>query len=123
MQIVSVTRLEGSMRIAFKTEDKLIYARALEFDLVGVGATRETARQELQDLFKTYLEACLAKPGKVRFLFPAEPEEWNNPDIESYDVVIEYRSPRNAKPLPPRASIRDLKKKQQYIQSVGLLPV
>ena len=123
MENISIIRLEGPMRIAFKTEDKKVYARALEFDLVGIGGSRDAARSELQSLFRIYLLSCLSKPGKVQFLFPSDPDEWNNPDIEAYEVVVKIKRNARSQQLPGRLKIKDLRKSQKSIQSIDLMAI
>ena len=109
MPAVGVTRLKGPIWVAYTQKDGKHYATALQFDLVGAGTTRKKAFRALQGVFLNYIEAFLDKPGKTRFLFPSEPEEWNNSDVEFYDVMIIVRYRKRKTPLPPCTDIKGLK--------------
>lgn len=115
-------RLEGPVWVAFTQEEKAFYATALQFDLVGTGSTREIAFTELQEMFRIYVQAVLAKPGKVQFVFPSEASEWDNPDIEYYDVIVDVRSTSHSKPAPSRTKLKELRRYRDRINTIQFQP-
>ncbi|MBI5093210.1 MAG: hypothetical protein HZB26_12320 [Candidatus Hydrogenedentes bacterium] len=85
-----VTRLGGTVTVAFKKRGGKVYATALEFDIVGIGPTRAKAFQELQQLLYAYVEEVLRSDGKVRFYCPSEADEWETPDKEYHSVMFVF---------------------------------
>jgi len=120
---VNVTFLKGPVTVAYRKQGRKWYAIALEFDLVGIGPTRQKAFNELQAVFNDYLIGCAEEEGPVQFLFPAEPSEWNIEDKEWFRVtaiIVQPKKPR--KEVPSVISLSDLHSLRGRIQSFGLVP-
>ncbi len=81
--------LRGPIIVSYRQVGKKHYATALQFDLVGVGASRRKAFEELQGVVNAYLTEALKTDEPLEFFFPTEPEEWEQRDQEQY-LVIAY---------------------------------
>ena len=98
-----IVTLKGPITVTYREEGTEVYARALQFDLVGIGKNRRDALKELQEIFDDYAEEVLNTKGKVRFFNPSDSEEWENPDKEFFNVVfvrLFSRSPVNRAAVP-----------------------
>ncbi|MDZ4857465.1 MAG: hypothetical protein SGI88_00665 [Candidatus Hydrogenedentes bacterium] len=122
MSLTNKVRLEGLVRVSYKQEDGKFYARALEFDLLGIGASREEAKDQLEEVFKLYVEEFLAAPGEMRFFFPAEAEEWLNNDIEYNEVLIDSEIAVGSPSMPARITPAELSRVSRGIRGMELLP-
>lgn len=120
---VEIKTLKGPISVTYKKDGAEIHARALQFDLIGVGRTRARALKELQEIFADYAEEVLNTRGKVRFFNPSNPDEWENPDKELFNVV--FVLVRKGKPLPVSPmldSIRDLRPIRDAVETIQLQP-
>ncbi|MCX5770188.1 MAG: hypothetical protein NTZ09_07950 [Candidatus Hydrogenedentes bacterium] len=115
------TTLRGQVTVTYRTEGSDVYARALEFDLVGVGKSRESALRELQEIFSDYAEEILKTKGKVQFFNPSSPEEWENEDKQFFHVVFVLKA-APAKASSMCSSIHDVRKMRGSIRGVQLQP-
>ena len=115
--------LKGPVTVTYRQEGAEVYARALEFDLVGIGKTRKSALKELQEIFADYAEEVLNTKGKVRFFNPSDSEEWENPDKEYFSAVFEFVGKASPLALPSVCdSIRDLRPMREAVKTVQLQP-
>ena len=57
MQVIT---LKGPITVTYREEGTEVYARALQFDLVGIGKTRKGALKELQEIFADYADWTFA---------------------------------------------------------------
>jgi len=115
--------LKGPITVTYKREGAEVYARALQFDLIGVGKSRKSALNELREIFADYAEEALNTRGKVRFFNPSDPDEWENPDKELFSVVIVFS--RKTKPLQFHSmfgSIQDLRPMRTALKAIQLQP-
>ena len=55
MPEMAVKLLKGPVSVAFSKRGRFHYATALEYDLVGIGSSRDKALSELQDVVNIYL--------------------------------------------------------------------
>ena len=120
---IHVTTLKGQVAVTYREQGGEVYARALQFDLVGVGKSRKGALKELQAIFADYAEEVLNTKGKVRFFNPSDPEEWENPDKEFFSVA--FILVRKATPLTLPSvcnNIRDLRPMRGAVKTVQLHP-
>jgi len=85
---VEIRRLQAPVAVTYTTMDSKVYARALQFDIVGIGKNREEALRELEELLSDYVEEFLNSEGPVQFSHPSDAAEWDNPDKESYLITL-----------------------------------
>ncbi|HOE95269.1 MAG TPA: hypothetical protein PK847_01665 [Candidatus Sumerlaeota bacterium] len=83
------------------------HCTALQFDILGVGNTREAAFAQLRELVEAYLRHALASKHEVKLFNPAHREEWNNPGREFFDLAIHVRSARTSG-RPSRLRLQEL---------------
>ena len=120
---VDVTLLEGPLTIAFRKQGREWYARALQFDLAGIGSTRRKAFYEITQLVCEYITDCLNEKGPVQFEYPSDPTEWNVEDKESFRVTVSISLPeKSTRKVPRSVSIADLRRYRHNVESVGLVP-
>lgn len=121
---VEICRLEGPVTVTYRTEGGRVYARALQFDLVGIGKTKEEALRELQELFSDYVEEFLYTKGRVQFSHPADAAEWDNPSKEFYAVILVFTHRAGARALPPSVSDPGrLRRLRGSIEAIQLQPL
>ena len=116
--------LAGPVTVAYRRRRGGWVCTALQFDLVGTGATRQKAFQELQEVVNAYLQECLQAKEPVDFFNPSEREEWNAGRKEHYSVGVCIAVPEG-RPEAPEV-IPDLRRLRMYrdrIQSFDLVPV
>lgn len=111
---------EGPITVAYRQDGEEWLCTALEFDLVGVGATREEALGELKEIFGTYLIEVLRTPGKVAFYNPSEAEEWNNPDKAHYEVSVLIVEREEALPASGRMRLEEVRLLSDRVQDFEL---
>ena len=118
------TRLGGTITVAFKKRGGKVYANALPFDIVGIGPTRAKAFEELSKLLYAYVEEVLSTEGKVRFYCPAEAEEWEVPDKESYNVLFIFYGDKMPPGIPLEVKrIGEVRKLKKNLGQIQLQPV
>jgi hypothetical protein len=120
MQIMT---LRGPVTVTYRQEGTEVHARALQFDLVGIGKSRKSALKELQEIFADYAEEVLNTKGKVRFFNPSDSEEWENSDKQLFSIVFVLVRKASALELPSICdSIRDLRPMRDAVKTVQLQP-
>ena len=120
-QPMNVLLLEGPVSVAFRREGPMYCAIALQFDLVGMGKTKDEAFLALQSIFDTHMRGLLKEKGHIRFLSPAPESEWNLEDRQDFKATILV--PR-ARCLPARKplSYRALTRLHTSIKQFTLVP-
>jgi uridylate kinase len=90
----------GRVTAAYRKEEGRWLCTALEFDILGIGETRQEAFAQMQELVNNYLLDCLMSRGPVDFLNPSEAEEGKTRDKERYHVavILERAAPEQAVP-------------------------
>lgn len=85
-------RLSGPVSIAYRYDKnaKEWEAIALQFNILGLGKTKEEAFQEVKSLFETYVETITQTKGKVQFHNPAEGRYWDAEDVDQFHVVVSF---------------------------------
>jgi len=123
-QTVHAITLQGPVTAAFRREGKQWLCTVLEFDLLGMGHSRDAALEEMKDLVACYLEEVLRTPGKVRFFNPADEQDWNTDDKLSFDIVVEFTREVGYSPKATdlRGRLHDLAEYQDTISGVRLSP-
>jgi len=119
----AVITLRGPVTAAYRRSQGLWYCTALQFDIVGVGKTRDEAFGEMRDLFSDYVKEVLADSGPVRFFNPSEAQEWNVKKQETYSVTVVMARPEEQP--SGRASLSDVGQLRPYrdaIQCIDLVP-
>jgi len=123
MNRIQLVTLRGSIAITYRECGGETIARALQFDLVGIGATREKAFRELQDIFADYAEAVLEAKGNVRFFNPSPAEEWENPDKQFYNVTFGLVRKQRRDEIPALCEdIHKLRSVRKDVDSIALQP-
>lgn len=116
-----IIKMKGQITVAYRREGTKILSTALQFDLVGIGRTKQEAFKELRKIVKSYLLEVIKSDTPVEFFNPSDHKEWNARDIEYYDVEVKIKKTR---PLPKaKPDIRQLKPYQKQIRSFDLSPV
>ena len=80
-----------TVTVAYRIEEGEWYCTALQFDILGTGATREEAFAEMRELLTQYLLLCIeeARSGNPTAIFqPSEDSEWDVPDVEVVNVQV-----------------------------------
>ena len=113
---IEIRRLQAPVAVTYTTLDGQVYARALQFDIVGIGKNRQEALRELGELFADYVEEFLNSRGPVQFSHPAEGVEWDNPDKEFFAVTIVFSRTPRTQAMP--AYISDPKAVRQVRESI-----
>jgi hypothetical protein len=92
---------QGNVSVGYYQEGGRWFALARQFDLLGSGATREEALNQLRELVQDYVEASLTW-GMERFLNPAPDDEWERASRyrQEYSVTLIFArtSPRQKSP-------------------------
>ncbi len=118
-----IITLKGPITVTYREEGGEVLARALQFDLVGVGKTRDDALKELQDLFSDYAEEVLSTGGKVRFFNPSDSEEWDNSEKQLFNVVfVLVRKGHQTDLSSVCDNIQDLHRMRKSVESIRLQP-
>ena len=94
---IEIITMEGPVTVAHREVEGEWHATALEFDILGTGATRDAAFNELRGLVNDYLCEIINTPGRVRLENPAEGREWAVPDKEFYHLVAAVVRPPHAR--------------------------
>lgn len=85
-------RLSGPLSVAYQYDKKAKEweAIALQFNILGLGTTKEEALQEVRALFESYVEAVTKTKGKVQFHNPAESRYWDVDEVDQFHVVVSF---------------------------------
>jgi hypothetical protein len=122
LKIQRIVCLETPVTITYRREGGEWMARALEFDLIGIGATRTAAFQELRKIVDYYLAEFVESRKKTRFLNPSEDAEWSRRDKEQYRVVVALRAAGRRPSLPATVTAADLRKHRSRILGIDMIP-
>jgi hypothetical protein len=98
---------------------------ALEFDIVGIGATRDEALAEMRGLVNAYLVGAIREPGPVELMSPSDPAEYRSCEKHTYKVAVALAKLRKSRP-PVRQEIADistLRRLRNRIKGLDLIPV
>jgi len=121
---VEIKVLAGPVTVAYRKAGKRWYCTALEFDLLGIGDSRDKAFAELRSVVNTYLFDVLRAKGPVRFFNPSDAREWTCKNKKRFSVVAIMARPKPEKPLPPVVEDVDhLRPYRNRIKGFDLLPV
>ena len=86
---LKIARIEGAFTVNYKKEFCEWTCRALEFDLIGTGETKDEAFTELRDNLEEYiLDALFSEEHNQEFFHPSDSEEWNRRGKEHYRISI-----------------------------------
>jgi hypothetical protein len=119
---ILVTCLRGPVTVAYRKKNRKWYATALEFDLVGIGRTREGAFEILQEMVNEYLTDCVKAEKVVDFIFPSEPDEWNIEDKDFFSVTAIISQPiRQRREIPNSLNLSQLRPFKKQIQRFQLM--
>lgn len=121
-------KLEGPVTVAYNKVKDLHMCNALQFDIVGTGASRDEAFSQMRELVEDYLLSIveeLERGRKVRFFNPATVEDWNKfKTLENYDVTFIVDVVR-ADDIPDQIDLKGMSKLGAYrdsIEAVNLVP-
>jgi len=121
---IQIRTLKGPINVTYREQDGKVYARALEFDLIGIGENRSESLRELQDIVGEYVYEVLNTKGKVRFFNPSIPEEWENTDKEPYLVTFVIAVPVKTPDISfIFNSIEDVKPMRKSVRTIQLQPL
>ena len=84
--------LRGPLFVSSKSLNDEWHCTALNFDILGIGTTKEDAFQQMKELIEVYLEDVaieLNNGNQVDFYNPSDAAEWNQGDIEVYKVICD----------------------------------
>jgi len=100
---VRATVLRGPVTVAYKQVGEEWHCTALEFDIIGVGKSKEKAFEKMRDLLNFYLGEIANTAGPVEFFNHSPEEEWHVSEKEEYHVVVVMIPERQQVPqrLPP----------------------
>lgn len=117
-----ISVLGGPVTVAYRKRGRKWYCTALQFDLVGIGRTREDSFNQLRDVMNIYLADVLDADGPVEFFNLSERRDWATKDIETYSVVAIMARVRRKPLIPPVfRRIQDLRRYRNRVQSFDLL--
>ena len=116
--------LRGSVTVAYKRVGRKVHATALQFDLVGMGKTREQALVELQEVVNAYFLDALLSEESIDLQFPSPPPDWNVRDRQDFVVAVALVQPRpQRKFLPFLEGFAQLRPCREQVRSFSLLPL
>jgi len=120
---VTISILKGPITVAYKKENGKWICTALEFDLCGVGDTREEAFELMRGCVNLYLKEIMDTEGRVQFFNPSEREEWAVPDKELWRVVVALKDEKKTAPYEIE-NLDELRKKfRNRFCSSNLIPI
>jgi predicted RNase H-like HicB family nuclease len=107
------------------------YARALPFDIIGVGDTRAEALKLMKELVEDYLEEFVKEivaGNEIGLFNPSDREEWNRSDTQHF--TLHMRLTGGPKSVPKKkvtiSEVSDLVEfinSLDSIESIELVPV
>ena len=121
---LTITIMSGPVTVAYRRTGGEWICTALQFDIVGTGATRDEAFDELRALFQTYLREVVDTEGPVKFFNPSDAEEWQRKDKGEYRVEAILAKVEEEADAPPRV-VNDIAKLRPYrdrIKAFDLTP-
>ncbi len=94
--------LKGPITVVYKQRKKTKdwICRILQFDLIGIGQTRQEAIVQAQGVLGSYIEEVLNSESPVEFFHPSDASDWNIKDRQDFLVTVELHSV--AKEIPER---------------------
>lgn len=112
----------GVTTVASRQADGEWRCTALQFDLVGTGATKEAAFEELKELVCEYISHISRQRGKVAYFNPSDREEWEVADKKDYMMVVAtIRPKRKANSTIKPLSLSDLGSIKN-VEKIDLVP-
>jgi len=115
--------MEGPVTVEYQRKNKKWYCTALEFDLVGIGTSRQKAFNELQKVVNLYLMEAINSKGPIDFLIPTPQTERKGNDVEKYQVAVQIRKQGRIPGIPVVIQdIRSLRRKRDRICGLTLIP-
>ncbi|MEK7794387.1 MAG: hypothetical protein AAB353_07650 [Candidatus Hydrogenedentota bacterium] len=82
--------LRGPVFVSSKPLNDEWHCTALNFDILGIGSTKEEAFERMKELLEVYLEDVaieLNNGNQVDFYNPSDSDEWNHGEVEVYKVM------------------------------------
>lgn len=121
---VTISTLKGPVTAAWRQEGGRWLCTALEFDIVGVGKSRQAAFAEMQQLLNAYLAHVMQSPGPVEFFHPSDAEEWETVDKEQFRVAVAVAKTASKKPAPSvLPDLTALRRIRNRVRGVDLVPL
>ena len=120
----AVVVVGGPINVSFRRrrKEKDWLCTALQFDLVGIGASREEAFAELRSVVEDYLEEVLTTEGPVRFYNLSDEQEWGNPDQKVFDVQAYIAATAEQTRVPSRMRHRKIRDYRDRVRAFDLVP-
>jgi len=89
-----MTLVDGTVKVSFCEVDGEYHCTLLDFDILGTGASRDIAFEEMAELVIEYIIAAtdeVFNGNVVRFWNPSTPEEWNVGEIKNFQVKMDAK--------------------------------
>jgi hypothetical protein len=87
-----IVNTEGPATIAVRKVGREYHYTALEFDILGIGRTKQDALAEVQELVEEYVYSVIEELGKgykVAYFNPSGERDWNQADeLRRYEVTL-----------------------------------
>jgi hypothetical protein len=112
----------GPVTVAYKQVAGEWHCTALQFDILGIGKTREAAFAQLKELMNSYLTHVLQLKGKIAFFNPADREEWNTPIKENYNILVILTKPRRDSQETSCMDMEEIRPVRRRVREFDLLP-
>ena len=87
-ETVRAAVMRGSVTVAYRQVSEEWHCTALEFDIIGVGASRKESFEKMKDLVNFYLGEVSKARGPVEFFNRSPDEDWQISDKEEYNVIV-----------------------------------
>jgi hypothetical protein len=110
----------GNVTVAYRFVDDAWHATALQFDVVGTGATKMAAFQQMQELVSSFLLHALRSKNKVAFFNPSDREEWEVSDKDDYRVVVQVAD--GSAIQEPSLRIEQIRAIEKQVEEFELVP-
>jgi hypothetical protein len=122
---MEIAVLAGPVTVAFCKVDREWTCTALEFDIVGIGSTRDEAFDEMRGLVHSYLVDVIQEPGPVELLNPSDPAEYRRCEKQEFKVAVALAKLRGSRTRVRRElpDIRTLRRLRNRIKGVDLIPM
>lgn len=118
-----VAFLSGPVTVAYRKRQKRWYCTALQFDLVGIGRSKDEAFEKLRGVVNEYLHQVVEEDGPVRFFNPSEGNEWQATEQRQYRVVALFLAKaKGTRQIPNRVDrVDDFRPYRECIQQFDLV--
>ena len=87
-ETIRATVMRGSVTVAYRQVNEEWHCTALEFDIIGVGASRKESFEKMKNLVSFYLGEVSKAIGPVEFFNRSPDEDWQISDKEEYNVIV-----------------------------------